>query len=40
MSVRKRVQRYWPAVLVAQSESGLSVAAFCRQEKIAEDLFY
>ncbi len=40
MSVGKRVQRDWPAVLAAQSESGLSVAAFCRQEKISEGLFY
>ena len=40
MSPGKRVQRDWPAVLAAQSASGLSVAAFCRQEKIAEGLFY
>ena len=40
MSKGKRVQRDWPAVLAAQSSSGLSVAAFCRRQGIATSLFY
>ena len=40
MSKGKRVQRDWPAVLASHLASGLSVAGFCRQERIAESLFY
>jgi len=40
MSKRDRVRRDWPAVLEAQAASGLTVAAFCRQEGINQSLFH
>ncbi len=35
-----RVQRDWTKVLAAQAASGLSIAAFCRQEGINLSLFH
>lgn len=35
-----RVQRDWPKVLAAHAASGLSIAAFCRQQGINLSLFH
>lgn len=40
MAKQVRVQRDWPKVLAAQVASGLSIAAFCRQEGINLSLFH
>lgn len=40
MAKHPRVQRDWPKVLAAQAASGLSIAAFCRHEKINLSLFH
>ncbi len=40
MTKRKRVRRDWPAIVQAQADSGLSVAAFCHNQGIATNLFY
>ena len=40
MAKQGRVQRDWPKVLAAQAASGLSIAAFCRQEGINLSLFH
>jgi hypothetical protein len=36
----KSRETYWQQKLHAQSQSGLSIRAFCRQEKLAETAFY
>lgn len=40
MAKQGRVQRDWAKVLAAQTASGLSIAAFCRQEGISLSLFH
>ena len=40
MAKRPRVKRDWPQVLAAQAASGLSIAAYCRQEGINLSLFH
>jgi len=40
MAKRPRVQRDWPTVLAAQAASGVSIAAFCRQQGIDPSLFH
>lgn len=40
MAKRPRVQRDWPKVLAAQAASGVSIAAYCRQEGINLSLFH
>jgi len=40
MTKRKRVRRDWPAMMQAQADSGLSVAAYCHNQGIAASLFY
>ena len=40
MAKHKRLRRDWPAVVQAYTASGLSVAAFCRDQGISTSLLY
>jgi len=39
-SVGGAPRQFWPMALEARRESGLSVAAFCRQEGLSEAAYY